>query len=105
MGRLPDGGVVHVEVAADGAYDNVAGIQPHADANRDAFLAAHAFRVALHRLLHPKRRVARSNSVILVRNRCAEQRHDPVAHHLIDRALVPMDRLHHPLKDGIEDFA
>src|SRR5262249_31352508 len=32
-------------------------------------------------------------------------RHDPVAHDLVDRALVAVDRLHHPLEDGIEQLA
>src|SRR5262249_45533096 len=35
----------------------------------------------------------------------AEQRHDAVAHHLVDGALVPVDRLHHVLEDGIEELA
>ena len=43
--------------------------------------------------------------MILVRERRAEQRHDAVAHHLVDRALVTMDGLHHVLEDGIEDLA
>src|SRR6266481_7219934 len=30
---------------------------------------------------------------------------DPVAHHLIDGALVAVDRLHHVFEDGIEDLA
>ena len=37
--------------------------------------------------------------------RRAEQRHDAVAHHLVDGALVAMDGLHHPLEDGIEELA
>src|SRR5262245_13090514 len=67
--------------------------------------AAHAVRVARHRRLHPKRRVACSKRVILVRNRCAEQRHDPVAHHPVHGALVPVDGLHHVLDDGVEELA
>jgi len=35
----------------------------------------------------------------------AEERHDPVAHHLIYRALVAVNRLHHPLNDGIENLS
>jgi len=35
--------------------------------------------------------------------RSAEQRHDAIAHHMIDRALVAMDRLHNPLKHRIAD--
>ena len=43
--------------------------------------------------------------MILVGERRAEQRHDPVAHHLVDRALVVMHRLHHAFEHGIEDLA
>ena len=37
-----------------------------------------------------------------MRERRAEEGHDPVAHDLVDRALVPVDRLHHSLEDGVE---
>ena len=43
--------------------------------------------------------------MVLVGERRAEQRHDAVAHHLVDRALVAVDGLHHPLEDGIEELA
>src|SRR5262245_11115797 len=43
--------------------------------------------------------------MILVCEGRAKERHNPVAHHLIDRALVPMDRLHHALEDRVEDLA
>ena len=33
--------------------------------------------------------------MILVRYRCAEQRHDAVAHDFVDRALVAMHGIHH----------
>ena len=37
--------------------------------------------------------------------RRAEERHDAVAHHLVDRALVVMDGVHHQREDGIEKLA
>jgi hypothetical protein len=40
--------------------------------------------------------------VVLVRERRAEQRHDPVAHDLVHRPLVPVDRLHHPFEHRVE---
>jgi hypothetical protein len=43
--------------------------------------------------------------VILVGQRRTEQGHDPVAHHLVDGALVVMDGLHHPLQHGVEQLA
>jgi hypothetical protein len=42
--------------------------------------------------------------VVLVGQRGAEQRHDPVAHDLIDGPLVAVDGLHHELEDGVEEF-
>ena len=43
--------------------------------------------------------------MVLVRERRAEERHDAVAHHLVDRAFVAVDRLHHALEDGVEQPA
>src|SRR5262245_51788804 len=43
--------------------------------------------------------------MILMRQRRAEERHDPIAHDLVDRTLIPMDSLHHVLKDWIKEFA
>ena len=68
-------------------------------------LTPDAFRVALHRLLHPQRRVARAHRVVLVGERRAEERHDPVAHDLVDGALVAVDGLHHVLEHRVEQLA
>jgi hypothetical protein len=54
--------------------------------------------------LYVQRGVTRPHGVILVRERSPKEGHDPVAHHLVDRALVPMDRLHHPLEDGVQEL-
>ena len=43
--------------------------------------------------------------MILVGERRAEQRHDAVAHHLVDGALVAVDRLHHALEHRVEERA
>jgi hypothetical protein len=62
-------------------------------------------RIARHQLLHPQGGVARPNSVVLVSDRCAEERHNAVAHHLVDGALVAVDGFHHVLDDRIKEFA
>ena len=103
--RLADGRVVHVEIAADGAHDDLPGVQPDADLDHGRVRASHLVRVLLHALLHPERRVAGPHRVVLVGERRAEERHDPVAHHLVDRALVAVDRLHHALEHGVEELA
>ena len=48
--------------------------------------------------------VARSHRVILVRKRRTEERHNAVAHHLVDGPLVAVDGLHHVLEYGIEQL-
>ena len=105
MRRLADGRVVHVEIAADGAHDDLAGIQPDADLQVHAVGIEDALGMALHPLLHAQRRVAGAHGVILVGEGRAEQRHDPVAHHLVDGALVVVDGLHHVLEDRVEELA
>jgi hypothetical protein len=52
-----------------------------------------------------ERGVTRSDGVIFMGERPAKQRHDTVAHHLVDRALIMMDRLHHTLDHGVEKLA
>jgi hypothetical protein len=41
--------------------------------------------------------------VVLVGERRPEERHDAVAHHLVDRALVAVHRLHHQLAHVVDD--
>ena len=105
MGGLADRGVVHAQVAADRAHHHLAGVQPDADLDRHALGAPHLLGVLLDGLLHAQRGVAGADGVVLVGERRAEQRHDAVAHDLVDRALVAVDGLHHPLEDRVEDAA
>src|SRR5262249_48927373 len=58
----------------------------------------------LDRVLHPESGIAGADGMVLVGERSAEERHDAVAHHLIDRALKPVNGLHHVFKNRIEDL-
>jgi hypothetical protein len=100
--RLADGGVIHVEVATNGAHDDLARVEPDADLDDRPMRASHRFRIRLHALLHPERGVARAHRVIFMGERRAEQRHDAVAHDLVHRALVAVYGLHHAFDDGVE---
>jgi hypothetical protein len=102
---LSDGRVIHVEVAADGADDDLSGIQADPDLHLDAMGAANLLAVAADRSLHVERRVAGAHRMVLMGERRPEERHDAVAHHLIHGALVAMDGLHHEREDGIEDLS
>jgi hypothetical protein len=55
--------------------------------------------------LHAQRGVAGADRVVLVGDGRAEQRHDPIAHHLVDGALVVMDGLHHAFEHRIQKLA
>jgi hypothetical protein len=104
VGRLADRGIVDAEVAADGPDHDLAGVQPDPDLDRDAVGTPDLVGVATDRALHVKGRVAGPHGVILVGERRAKQRHDPVAHHLIDRALVAVHGFHHPLEHRVEEL-
>ena len=104
VGRLPHGRVVHAQIAPDRADDDLAGVEAHADVYGHAGRPVDLVGVLLHALLHPERGVPRPDRVILVRHRRPEQRHDPVTHDLVDGAFVPVDGLHHPLEDGVEEL-
>jgi hypothetical protein len=104
MGGLPDSGVVHVQIGADRPHDHAARVQTDADADREAVLPADPLGVSPHRLLHAQRRIAGPDRVILVRHRRAEERHDPIAHHLVDRPLVTVDGLNHAFEHRVEEL-
>ncbi len=55
--------------------------------------------------LHVERRATRPERVVLVGDRRAEDRHDAVAQHLVDRALVGVHGVHHHLLERIEQRA
>src|SRR5262249_53997570 len=48
--------------------------------------------------------VARADGVVLVRQGRAEECHDAVAHHLVDRPFIVMDGLHHPLENRVQQL-
>ena len=105
MSRLAYGRVVHAQIVADRAHDHFSRVEADADMQRDALRAPELFGVASELLLHAQRGEAGADGVVLAGERCAEQRHDAVAHDLVDGAVVAVHRLHHPLDDGIEQLA
>src|SRR5262245_10612534 len=96
MNVISNSRVAHARVVADRVDQGFAGIQSHPDLNWYAMCALNFMRIALHCLLHPQRSVAGSYGVILVSERRSEKRHDPVASHTADSALVTLDGFDHP---------
>src|SRR5262245_51878548 len=103
--RLTDGVVIHPEVATDRANDNLARIEANANLDGDPLCSTNPLSVTLHRLLHPERSVASADAMVLVCQRRPEQRHDAIAHHPMDGALVTMDGLHHVLEYRVDELA
>jgi hypothetical protein len=98
----PTAGVVHAEVVADRAHHHFAGVEADADADVQRVAALHLITQAAHCQLHSQCRVAGAERVVLVGERGAEQRHDAVAHDLVDGAVVAVHRLHHAGQHGVE---
>ena len=101
--RVADGGVVHPEVAANGAHDDEAGVDPDADAELHTVRAAHVSAQRVETLLDRQGGAERALSVVLVRDGGAEERHHAVAEELVDRSLVAVDGLQDDLEGLIHD--
>jgi hypothetical protein len=104
MGRLADRRVVHPQVAADGADHHLARVQADSGLDHGTVIPPDLFRIATNGRLHVEGRIATADGVILVGQGRAEEGHDPVAHDLVHRALVAVDRLHHSLEHGVEEL-
>ena len=104
MGGLPNGGVVHVQIVANGAYHDFSGVEPHAHPQLQAMGAAHLLGRSAHGGLHGEGRVAGAQGVVFVGNRGPEQRHDAVAEHLVDGALEAVHGVHHQVESRIEEL-
>ena len=105
MRSLTYGRVVHAQIAADRAHHDIARVDPDADLHLRALRTAKLIGVAPHHLLHPECGITGPHGVVFLGERGAKQSHDPVAHHLVYRALVVMDSFHHPFEDRVEDLA
>jgi hypothetical protein len=104
MHGLAHGGVVRVQLVADGAHHRLARVQAHADLQRHAVQALDVVPIPRDSLLHAQGGIAGSHRVILVGQGRPEQGHDPVAHHLVHRALVAVDGVHHVFEERVEQL-
>ena len=102
---LTDRRVVHPQIAADGAHDHLARVQPDADLDHDTVTPPDRLGIATNRRLHVEGGVARPHGVVLVGHRRPEEGHDPIAHHLVHRPLVPVDGLHHALEHRVQELS
>ena len=105
MRRLPDGRVIHMQIVADRPNDHFPGIKPHPDLDLNLVGLADLVGVCPDRLLHGQSRIAGPHRMIFVGNRRAKERHNAVAHDLVDGAFVAVYRLHQAFQHGIQELA
>jgi hypothetical protein len=91
-----------MEVVADGADQNLAGIEAHARLNGDVAGTLDILGVGTDGGLHRQGGVGRPQRVILQRQRGSENRHDAVAQYLVHRPFVSVHGVDHSLKDWIK---
>ncbi len=72
-----------MQVAPDGPHDDLSRVQADPDLNRASLGPPDFFGVPVHRFLHPERRIARADGMILVGEWRSEGTHNAVTDHLI----------------------
>ena len=103
---MPDRGVLGLRfTGAYRSHHDFAGVRAHSDLQRRTPFGSQAVGVAAHLVLHPHGRMNRALRMILVRERRAEHRENPVAGGLHDVAVVAAHRVDHQLERGIDDRA
>jgi hypothetical protein len=101
--RVPLRGVVHAQVVADLAYDDLAGVDAHARREGHAPLALQLLHVVPQLARQTQGGVAGPVRVILVGNGGPEERHDAVARVLVDGALEAVDAVRQDREEAVED--
>ena len=104
MRRLPHRRVVHVQIIADRPHDHLTGVQPDPDLHIEPLALAQLLGIAADGVLHAQGGIAGAHGMIFMGQRRPKQGHDAVAHHLIDRPLVAVHRLHHQRQDRVEEL-
>ena len=79
-------------------------LRPDADLHRQAMGAAHLLGIGPHRGLHGQGGVAGAHGVVLMGQRGAKQRHDAIAHDLVDRAFIAVHGVHHAFQRRVEEL-
>src|SRR3989441_4442855 len=96
-------GVVHAQVIADSADDDLAGVEAHPHREIEPALAPHVFGERPEVARQLERGGAGALGVILVGDRGAEERHDAVAGVLVDGPLVAVDTVREDPEEAIEE--
>ena len=93
VGGIPDRGIIHPEIIADGTHDDWPVVDPHAHPEPHPIVLFYLVPIPSHSLLYGQRCLASPLSVVLMGNRRTEERHNPVTRELIDGPLIQVDLL------------
>src|SRR5262245_19059429 len=97
-------GVIHPEIVADLTHDDLAGIEADAHGEADGPFQSQLVGVEAKLLPKMKRREAGSPRMVLVRDRRTEERHDPIAGVLVDRAFEAVNSFGQDREEAIHDL-
>ena len=103
--RVADRRIGDRALVAQRAHDHLARVQPHAHAEAQAARFAQLRRVAVELVAQMKHRVAGARSVVLVRDRRPEDRHDAVACEPVDGSLKASHARREDLQEAVHDRA
>ena len=102
--RMPNRGVLGVRViGSNRSHHHFAGVEADPNFDRRISRGAQSGRIFRHVLLHPQRRVKSALRMVLMRDRRAEQRKNPIASGLHDVTVVAMHRVDHQLQRRIDN--
>src|SRR5229473_2608376 len=105
VGRMTHRGVLSVPAAMDHPQDYFTGIDPDTDLDSRLAPLFELLAATAKRGAHRERRVQRALRMVLVCDRRAKQRENPVACRLHDVAVVEMRRVDHQLERWVDNCA
>ncbi len=104
MRRRSDGGIIHVQVVANGSHHHFAGIEANSNLHLNATGTADVFSIRLHSGLHGESYIASTERMVLVSDRGPEYGHNAVTEHLIHGAFKSVHGVHHNVDGRIEEL-
>src|SRR5215471_17271711 len=100
---VPLRGVVHAQVVADPAHDDLAGVETHPHRELEPALAPHVFGERAEVARQIQSGSTRTLRMVLVGNGGAEERHDAVTRVLVDGPLVSVNAAREDPEQAIEE--
>ena len=104
MGGLANGGVIHVQIIANGAHHHLARVEPDAHLQGDPVGPLDFGGILLHGGLHAQGGIAGPHRMVFMGQGRPKQGHDAIAHDLVDGALIAMHGGHHAFQHGIKEL-